>query len=572
VLTVAFKRNRASVRYWIWFSASLKFLVPFALLTTVGGQLHLAPVVHPTVSPQVSSTVVLMSEPFGLAVSMVPDLQSATTRAAWTEWGLLGFWLGGVCAITLSRVRLWRRLRTVVRSATPWSIPPGVDVPSPVEAVQTPSVIEPCVVGWRRPILVVPMNIEDELTSLQLEAVIAHEMCHVRRRDNLTAGIHMVVEALVWFHPLVWRIGASMVREREKACDEVVLRGFAEPSAYAEGILKICKRYVGIPLTCVSGVGGADLKQRVVAILNRRTGDAIGLGRGALLAAAAVVSVAIPVAVGVLQEPTLRAQVTSVPELPSFEVSSVKPNKSGHDVGSFGSRGSQSYLYVVNYTLFDIVRNAYGVQANQIVGGPDWIKSGSDRFDITAKAPEGTKPDQILPMTQALLAERFKLRLHKETRDVAMFALVMSRPDRSLGPQMAPAGFDCGSLRRAMARGEKPVFPARVGERPACGAQTRPGRLLIGGYAPSDIARQMSVWVGGRPVVDRTGLNGTYDLALTWTPDPTPGRDGGPAPASDPNELSLFTAVQEQLGLKLEPTTGPVEVLVIDSAERPMPD
>ena len=272
-----------------------------------------------------------------------------------------------------------------------------------------------------------------------------------------------------------------------------------------------------------------------------------------------------------MQSPLLCAQSPSpVGNLPSFEVASVKPNKSGEPGGSSSVRGSQ--ISVVNDTLFTIIRSAYGVQGNQILGGPDWIRATNERFDITAKAAEGTKPDQLLLMLHRLLADRFGLRLHKETRDVPMFALVMVRADKRLGPQMKPAAFDCTALRAALARGEKPALPPET-ERPVCGAQTRPGYALIGGYPLSDIARTLSSFVGGRPVEDRTGLTGIYDLQLSWTPEQLPETPGGQSlPPIDTDRPSLFTAVQEQLGLKLEAPTGPLEVLVIDSAERPTPD
>src|SRR5207249_5075322 len=125
----------------------------------------------------------------------------------------------------------------------------------------------PGVVGLFRPILLLPASIEERLTMLQLDAVLAHELCHVRRRDNLTSAIHMIVEAIFWFHPLVWWIGARLVEERERACDEAVLSLGSEPHDYAEAILKVCSQYVESPLACTSGVSGSDLKKRIQAIL-----------------------------------------------------------------------------------------------------------------------------------------------------------------------------------------------------------------------------------------------------------------------------------------------------------------
>jgi uncharacterized protein (TIGR03435 family) len=222
-----------------------------------------------------------------------------------------------------------------------------------------------------------------------------------------------------------------------------------------------------------------------------------------------------------------------------------------------------------------MIRNAYQLQEYQIVGGPDWIND--DRFDVTAKAANSdTPPLQLLAMVQTLLADRFKLRVHRETREVPVYALVMARDDRRLGPRLQKAAADCDALLAALGRGGAPPPPTPAGERPPCGIRQVPGRMMAGGSLLSDVGRNLAPSTG-RLVIDRTGLTGRFDLDLEWTPDsmPTPPPPGAPPsvlpppPADGP---SLFAAIQEQLGLKLEATRGPVEVLVIDSAERPMPD
>jgi uncharacterized protein (TIGR03435 family) len=231
-----------------------------------------------------------------------------------------------------------------------------------------------------------------------------------------------------------------------------------------------------------------------------------------------------------------------------------------------------SRLVAVNNNLFTIMRSAWAIQPNQIVGGPDWVRSDGERFDITAKAPDGTPPPQMRLMLQALLADRFTLKIHRETRDLPIYALVLARPDGKLGPQITPASFDCKALVAAINRGERVTMPPPNGEKLPCIAKSATGRILAGGTAFADFASILSNFVGGRPVVDRTGLSGDYEFDLTWTPEVTPSASLQSFIRFDPNGPSLFTAVQEQLGLKLESTTGPVEVLVIDSADRPTPD
>lgn len=254
----------------------------------------------------------------------------------------------------------------------------------------------------------------------------------------------------------------------------------------------------------------------------------------------------------------------------AFEVASIKPNKSALPGGSFGVRpGGQ--LVVTNNTFRNIIRNTYGLQDFQIVEGPDWINT--ERYDILAKAATDASPPEMLSMMKSLLADRFKLAVRTETRPLAIYALMMARDDGRRGPQLRPAAVDCAAMIAAARRPNAvPVPRTAPGERPICGMQTAPGRMMAGGYALGDVARNLSPFAG-RIVIDRTGLTGTFDLELTWTPDQMP---PGPLPPGlppiDPSGPSLFTAVQEQLGLKLESTTGPVEVLVIERAERPTED
>ena len=272
---------------------------------------------------------------------------------------------------------------------------------------------------------------------------------------------------------------------------------------------------------------------------------------------------------------------------PAFEVASVTANRSGDPAASFGGRpGGQ--LIVRNNTLRNIIRNTYGLQNFQIVGGPDWMDS--DRFDIVAKtadpapqAPIIAEPApqaritndvpqaKLLQMARSLLADRFRLVVHTETRDLPIYALVMARSDGRPGPQLRPAAVDCAAMLAAARAGGAPLPRAPAGKRPICGMQTAPGRMMAGGYALPDVARNLSNFTG-RMVVDKTGLVGTFDLELTWIPDQGPGPLLIGALPNDQNGPSIFTAVQEQLGLKLDSQKGAVEVLVIDDAQRPSED
>jgi uncharacterized protein (TIGR03435 family) len=286
------------------------------------------------------------------------------------------------------------------------------------------------------------------------------------------------------------------------------------------------------------------------------------------------------VAVGFPRAEPLRAQAQSTAaDGPSFEVASVKQNKSGDAFMRIG--GPPGRFNATNMPLRQLVQLAYQIQPFQLEGGPGWISS--DRFDIVAKT-DGNLPPQtpgvpgpIQLMMRTLLADRFKLVLHHETKEQAIYALVMARADGKLGPQLKKSETDCAALAAARGRGAEPSAPPTPGVRPQCGMMIFPGSLSAGGLPLSQFAANLSGNLQ-RIVVDRTGLTGSFDVDLTWTPDQMPQQQGPRPPGApefppiDPNGPSLFTAVQEQLGLKLESTKGPVDVLVIDRAERPAED
>jgi len=253
---------------------------------------------------------------------------------------------------------------------------------------------------------------------------------------------------------------------------------------------------------------------------------------------------------------------------PTFEVATIKRNVSVSD-SAFVRTQPGGRLSVGNNSLRNIIRNAYRLQNFQIVGGPDWINT--ERWDIVAKADGNTKPEDLLVVLQNLLADRFKLVVHREMRDSPIYALVLARTDGRLGPQLKVSSTDCAAMiAAARASGVPPAPPAGGG--PQCGTRMVAGRMLTSSTTMSDLARNLSP-IAGRSIVDKTGLTANFDLDLKWTPEPPPGAAGAdaPRPAGD-DTVSLFTAIQEQLGLKLDPQRGPVDTLVIDSAQRPVED
>ena len=250
----------------------------------------------------------------------------------------------------------------------------------------------------------------------------------------------------------------------------------------------------------------------------------------------------------------LRGQAPAAPGPPvAFDVVSVKPNTSGEQGGT--SRGQPGRYQGVNVTLKRVIGLAYR-PVQEFVGGPDWINTA--HFDIDARAEGNPSQEQMLAMLRTLLADRFKLVVHKEMKDSPVYALTLARRDGRLGPRLRRAETECAPP-DSRPQAQSPQAPER-----RCGFRLGNGALSGQGATMARLAGELSFV--GRQVVDRTGLAGSFDVDLEWTPD-----SPGAAPSPDAG-ASIFTAIQEQLGLKLEPSTAPLEVIVIDSAERPAED
>lgn len=280
----------------------------------------------------------------------------------------------------------------------------------------------------------------------------------------------------------------------------------------------------------------------------------------------------------------LPAAQTSAP-VDRFEVVSVR--RTATPLGRMGARQEPGGRFVAaNLSLRDLIELAYKVRAFQVIGGPSWL--ATDRFDIVAKAERELPPfnttDDVGPvdrMLQALLTERFQLAVRRENREMPVYALVRARGDGRLGEKLRPSSADCAAIFAKRARSAQPAQgPLMAGDRPTCGMVIAPWSIRMGGSPLSQLATVLSR-VTNRLVIDRTGLTDTYDIDLQWTPQgirtsaPAPGDAPAPqvpAPPLDPNGAPLETAIQEQLGLKLDPERASVPVLVIERAEPPRPD
>jgi len=586
LLTFLLRKNHARARYWLWLAASVKFLIPFSLLVGIGSYLAW-PHASPTANGGLYVVVEAISQPFSEPAMAIPAIAQAAPAAAipsllhWLPALLVAVWLCGFVIVLLAWCVRWRRISAALRESAP--LREGREAATlrrleriagthrPIDIVLSRASLEPGIFGIVRPVLIWPEGISKHLEDAHLEAILAHEVWHVRRRDNLAAAIHMVVEALFWFHPLVWWLGARMVEERERACDEEVVELGSERQVYAESILKVCEFCVGSPLACVSGVTGADLKRRMVYIMTERIARKLDFGKKLLLSTAGVLALALPLVFGLVNAPKMRAQEqAATPGASKSNVELMVKSGAGGEAHRVGMMYSDTGFKAMHTTLQALLQEAYGVQANQIIGGPDWIKTAPFDIEIGPEddksAPSGMSIEQSPEQSrirnqrllQAALAERFKVSLHPETRELSTYALVVGDD----GPKLQPA--KAASSYAAPVKGPDGIPMNKSFQIKLDGSQAG---LEARGMSTSDMASHFSRHLG-TVVVDKTGLTGNYDFSLNWTSDAS-GRGTFNAPVSDASASSLLAAIQEQLGLKLEPEKGPMQVLVIDHAERP---
>ena len=556
LLTLALRKNRALTRHSVWLAASTKFLVPFSLLVALGGHLnwHTTPVIA---QPRLAFAIEELSQPFVAPMASAP---AAATETGLSPMRIVAIvWACGVLAVLGHWLFRWFRIRAVLRSSAP------LQLQFPVPVRTSASLIEPGIFGILQPILLLPEGITERLVPQQLRAILDHESSHVHRRDNLTGFIHMLVEAVFWFHPLVWWIGTRLVDERERACDEEVLLLGSEPEVYAAGILNVCKLYVESPLACVSGVTGANLKKRIESIMSCRIGQNLNRAKKLLLAGAGVAALAGPLAIGIGHAPAIHAQ-TQIGGDPAkisalaFEVASVKPHVFTRGQFAFGTADRESSVRIsgnrvtTQGLLAGLVMTAYKLRTFQVSGAPVWRDETGriQLYDIEARAPGDRVPsmDEVRQMLQTMLAERFQLKFHRETKELPVYDLVVGNNP----PKLKPSAPDVESKAALSAN--------RL-------------RMDYTNVSMSELVLRIGPQFD-RPLFDKTGLQGGYDFALEYVPSLPGGVNMSPEEAAAFAKLypadeapTLPVALQQQLGLKVAPAKEQVEILVIDHVERP---
>ena len=502
-------------------------------------------------------------------VSPVPGSTAVIHATAPVLPWVVVVWMAGATALWLRLLGGWMvalRLRSqLVRPAPPeWQealdrLRSQLRVSPPVRLLVSALAETPVVVGWIRPVVLVPAGALLGIPAVQMEALLLHELAHIRRHDYLVNLLQNAVEALLFYHPAVWWISGHIRAERELCCDDAAVSITGDAMSYARALAALQPAQPAVPTAAVAANGGA-LVHRIARLVGAPQSSA-HTGSGSAIGAVAVLF-----ACGAL----LLAQSAT---RPAFAVASVKPSTEQRFQRVRPVPGGLN----ADASLKMLIQNAYALQPYQIVGGPSWIES--DHYQIDAKADGGATRDQILLMLQSLLEERFQLKVHRETRELPAYALAPAKGGLKLPAPKAGNCADGPSADASQGSGGRMPSPGQGAATPAppCGdvriALAMTGAKMEGGkVSMQELVRMLSMALD-HPVIDRTGFTGLFDLQLTFLPDETtaamPAPPPGAMPPAEDRPPFILSAVQEQLGLKLEATRGPVQVLVIDRAERP---
>lgn len=419
--------------------------------------------------------------------------------------------------------------------------------------------------------MIVPPGLLERLEDGERQNVLLHELAHLARYDDWMALVTHALGALLVLHPLAAIVMGRIEREREMACDDFVVARTGSARSYARSLARLhdLRWNTGARLLAAGLLGqNSSLGERIESLL-RRGREFSARPSLASLGVSTLLLVFLLGAGGLLPGWIAIAQTKAT--LPtSFEVASIRPGEPGaHNSDISWRRGGR--FSTSNTTLKKLIEVAYDIKPAQVEGLPSWAKSRT--YTIRAVGPPGT-PDlrglqgrqMIETMVQSLLADRFNLRTHRAMEQLPVYEIVVAKH----GPKLRPmAEQDFVAAHHSYAPGDSSI-------------SSHDGNMTALGVSMATFADDLSRQVG-RMVIDKTGLTGRYDFTLTWAPwsnaERTPEPSGfgttggnGSIPASDSSAPSIFTAMEEQLGLKLKPAKGPVEVLVIDHIEPPSPN
>ena len=395
VVAAMLRQHSSRTRYLVWFAASLKFLVPWSALVALGEWLRPAPAIE----------IGAMARPLiAAAVSLAQPVPHALTEqvsGSMIASILLAVWAAGAILFLARWSLCWLNTRRMIDAA-------DIHVMNaPIEVRVSDEFEEPGVFGILEPVLMLPKKVIERMSPAQLDAVVAHELCHIRNRDNLTAAFHMLAQTVFWFHPLIWWLGNRLLEERERACDETVIQLGTQPRIYAEGIVKACAASLESKLGVVAGASGTHLSDRIRSIMAHRRAKSLGVLGKACLTVCTATAVLLPVTVGAAIANDIAKSHALFSGPMTFSKAFIQTTEAGSaETPTLVLSGGR--ISMRNVSLRKLVSVAYETGERRIFG-PEWldqhydIEAGVEGLDTTAD------PELQRQMVVNLLTKEFGL-------------------------------------------------------------------------------------------------------------------------------------------------------------------
>jgi uncharacterized protein (TIGR03435 family) len=552
-------RRSAQVRYGLGTIALVALLI--APILTTAGRYQAGESDHDAGFPLAQISIVPGGE--ASRVTDVNPRRHVTPALSLLQPWVLPLWSVGVLLLSFRLVAGGvevRTLRRTVRDADEHMreralrLAARMGIRGRIEIVTSDTTLGPGVIGWLRPLILLPPATAMGLTTAQLDAVLAHELAHIRRHDYLVNVIQMVAETLLFYHPVVWWVSRQLRIERESCCDDEAVRVCGDATVYARALVTMAKRRA--PALAIGTTGGSlpDRVRRLLGVGGKEPRRSAPFALTATVVALTSITIA---SVDAQREPA------------RFEVASVKPAAPAEARSFTGVAFLPGGVVRGTRTpLWSVITRAYDVNWKHLDGDSDLL---NERYDIEAKAdtralpPDGASLEQTIlsqspmlrEMLKTLLADRFKLAIHVDQRESPIYALVLGPK----GHRLTPARQNCAPKTVEEMFTGGPCGP--MGGGPAGGFRLRGSEL-------SALASGLTNFLD-RTVVDRTGVAGRFDIDVPPWSTGAPPRADSDEPQPDPNGPSIFTVIQ-QLGLRLEAARGPIDYYVIDHVERPTPN
>ncbi len=593
------RKSRAAVRHlWLAAAFAVLFVLPLgsAIAPAIRRPVQVAP---PSAVMTTLTSLSATFAPAATAPQAVPSSPAAPPPQAVRPISWLICWIVGAGLCSWPVLLGLRELRAVRRDARPWkrgrhlveALSRDLSLGRHVEIALHPVVSGPITYGIVRPMIVMPADVE-EWADEDVTRAIVHELEHVRRADWFTLCLARAICVVYWFHPLVWIARRRLELEAERACDDAVLRMQSSTpdtnaTAYADQLVGLARRLSTeshSPLVAMAS--RRDLATRVRALLD----DGQARGRAGTIAMTSVCAIALGL-IAMMAPLRIVAQTR-----PKFDAAALRPCPTSDPAPPSVSGGRQSgspisispgHVTAECVTATRLIALAYVINGEGLVNNaasenPDeWIKNTpgwarSEKYTLEATADSSADRKALLgPMLQDLLEDRFKLKIHQDQQQTDLYALTVAKSGLKLKP-MAPGGcLDASATPTNIDEQRAYIAAVQAGGPPRCGSLTMLGGTTTGSWVWATGGQTMD-WFArtlsnamDRRVIDKTGLDGLYNIRLEFTPDEHATWPRGTPPPENPEGPTMFRAIEQQLGLKLEPVKGPQGFLYVDHIERP---